>query len=361
MGRRNYLIDGVSGAGKTTVATALERLGYPAIHGDRELKYRGNPETGEPLISDEIAMNLEVIEDYEICYPNPLNLKAGDQIQLFEKDVPKKWLGWNWCKDSTGKEGWISETYFDRSEDKGVLVKDYTAKEISVTNGEKVDLIFEDCGWAWCKKENGDQGWLPTEVLKEFDKTKLLEKFKIVPFDETKHRDLLDELTAMLHAAYRPLAQKGMRYLATHQPAEITLNRLKKGDSFLGFLGERLVSTITVVKEDPNEPCGWYRRPEVFFFTQFAVRPGLQGLGIGSLLMDYIESYAKENGAHEIALDTSEHAHHLISTYSKRNYRFVEYAQWNVTNYRSVILSKNLTGVRFEQTLPPIHRSEVNF
>lgn len=46
MGVRNYLIEGVSGAGKTTVAIELQRRGYQAIHGDRELVYRGDPETG---------------------------------------------------------------------------------------------------------------------------------------------------------------------------------------------------------------------------------------------------------------------------------------------------------------------------
>ncbi len=49
MGARNYLIDGVSGTGKTSVATELERRGYHVAHGDRVLAYRGHPETGEPL------------------------------------------------------------------------------------------------------------------------------------------------------------------------------------------------------------------------------------------------------------------------------------------------------------------------
>jgi len=48
MGRRNYLIEGVSGAGKTAVCTELQRRGYQAIHGDRELAYQGDPETGQP-------------------------------------------------------------------------------------------------------------------------------------------------------------------------------------------------------------------------------------------------------------------------------------------------------------------------
>ena len=49
MGLRNYLIEGVSGAGKTAVATELQRRGYQAIHGDRELAYRGDPKTGLPI------------------------------------------------------------------------------------------------------------------------------------------------------------------------------------------------------------------------------------------------------------------------------------------------------------------------
>ena len=49
MGIRNYLIEGVSGTGKTTVAEELQRRGYHVIHGDRELAYVGDPETGEPL------------------------------------------------------------------------------------------------------------------------------------------------------------------------------------------------------------------------------------------------------------------------------------------------------------------------
>ena len=47
MGIRNFLIEGLSGTGKTSVCEELERRGYQAIHGDRELAYQGDPETGE--------------------------------------------------------------------------------------------------------------------------------------------------------------------------------------------------------------------------------------------------------------------------------------------------------------------------
>ena len=49
MGIKNYVIDGVSCAGKTTVCDELQRRGYHAIHGDRALAYWGDPNTGEPV------------------------------------------------------------------------------------------------------------------------------------------------------------------------------------------------------------------------------------------------------------------------------------------------------------------------
>lgn len=49
MGKKNYLIEGVSASGKTTICNELNQLGYLAIHGDRELAYQGDPLTGQPL------------------------------------------------------------------------------------------------------------------------------------------------------------------------------------------------------------------------------------------------------------------------------------------------------------------------
>jgi gluconate kinase len=49
MAIRNYLIEGVSGTGKTSVAEELERRGHHVLHGDRVLAYRGDPATGAPL------------------------------------------------------------------------------------------------------------------------------------------------------------------------------------------------------------------------------------------------------------------------------------------------------------------------
>lgn len=49
MGVRNWLIEGVSGTGKTAVCHELRRRGFHAINADRNLAYQGDPTTGEPF------------------------------------------------------------------------------------------------------------------------------------------------------------------------------------------------------------------------------------------------------------------------------------------------------------------------
>jgi thymidylate kinase len=49
MGIRNYLIEGVSCTGKTTVCHELRERGYHAINGDTDLAYQGDPASGEPI------------------------------------------------------------------------------------------------------------------------------------------------------------------------------------------------------------------------------------------------------------------------------------------------------------------------
>jgi broad-specificity NMP kinase len=48
MGVRNFLVEGVSGTGKTSVCRELRRRGHQAVNGDTELAYQGDPDTGVP-------------------------------------------------------------------------------------------------------------------------------------------------------------------------------------------------------------------------------------------------------------------------------------------------------------------------
>lgn len=160
-----------------------------------------------------------------------------------------------------------------------------------------------------------------------------------------KPTDSLAELTVFLHRAYRPLADRGMRFLATYQDEKTTLERTQNGECYLAFLSNALAGTATLYPENQTKGSPWYDRPDVASFGQFAVEPAFQGRGLGSHILAFIEARARARGTAELALDTAEPATTLIAFYAARGYRLIENVQWEMANYRSVIMSKTLGPV----------------
>lgn len=155
-------------------------------------------------------------------------------------------------------------------------------------------------------------------------------------------RDDMEQLTEMLHRAYAPLAARGMRFVASWQDAATTQQRCDDGETWVVEMRGRLVGTLTFLDAARTGGSPWYDRPDVASLGQWAIDPDLQGRGLGRRLFDIAERRARETGAKHLALDTSEHATELIETYRRRGFELVERVQWSSTNYRSVILSKEL-------------------
>lgn len=104
-----------------------------------------------------------VISGYLSAYPHPLKLKSGEVVTIGEKK--SQWSGWLWCKDQTGKKGWIPESYIERKRDTGKMLVEYDATELTVEKGEELEIIKAESGWLWCKNKNGDFGWIPKEKV----------------------------------------------------------------------------------------------------------------------------------------------------------------------------------------------------
>jgi N-acetylglutamate synthase-like GNAT family acetyltransferase len=110
----------------------------------------------------------------------------------------------------------------------------------------------------------------------------------------------------------------------------------------LAFQEGALIGTITWRRGNPGEEAPWYQDEAVGIFGQFAIEPTLQRSGLGSLLLQAVEESARRQKIRELSCDTAETATHLLAYYHKLGFRQVATAQWKVTNYRSVILSKTL-------------------
>lgn len=169
-----------------------------------------------------------------------------------------------------------------------------------------------------------------------------MEEISIRPWRST---DSAAELTELLHRAYARLAGMGLRFWATHQSAEVTEKRISEGECFVALADGVICGTILFRDAARTKGSPWYDRPEVASLGQFAVDPRLQNNGLGRRLIAHVEARAATSGARELALDTAEPALHLVEWYTRLGYRFIEHAQWQHTNYLSVLLSKPVGDV----------------
>lgn len=155
--------------------------------------------------------------------------------------------------------------------------------------------------------------------------------------------DSLEELTELLHRAYKKLADMGLRFVATYQDVTVTKRRIKTADCFVAELDGKLIGTIAFHRPRPwtDRPTD-YEQGKIAHFAQFAINPEFQSQGLGSRMLEHVEDFARSLGLSQLAFDTSENAQHLIDWYGKRGYKFLQYIDWEVTNYRSVVMIKDL-------------------
>ena len=183
--------------------------------------------------------------------------------------------------------------------------------------------------------------------------------------------DSVASLTNLLHRAYAAQVAMGLTPLAGRQDDATTKSRVFSGECYVaihhvhmpdvddpsgkGVLPKtqhKIVGSILYHEVEEAEGPAFFHRPDVAWFSQFAVDPDYQGQGIGQMLLGIVEHRAIAEHAHELALSMAEPDTQLMDFYKKRGWRNVEYWQWPYTNYRSAILSKALPVRPAHKTKP---------
>lgn len=168
----------------------------------------------------------------------------------------------------------------------------------------------------------------------------------IITFRRLAPSDSITELTALLHKAYAKQVGMGLKPLAGRQDDSVTKSRVFNGECYVAVHHtegrQKLVGTILFHEIEEAAGPPWFHRPDVASFSQLAVDPGMQGHGIGQMLMGVVEDRARKTGATEIALSMADPDVELKNFYLRRGYRLIEHWQWPYTNYKSAILSKTI-------------------
>lgn len=115
-------------------------------------------------------MNIsKIIQSYTKQYLNPILLTVGDSIVLGQEETDEKWKGWIWVElEDKTNSGWIPIQIIEFSADRqtGIVLKNYSAQELSVGVDDQIEIIEMLNGWIWCQNiKSKEIGWIPAECI----------------------------------------------------------------------------------------------------------------------------------------------------------------------------------------------------
>ncbi|PFV93229.1 SH3 domain-containing protein [Bacillus thuringiensis] len=116
-------------------------------------------------------MKYIVIKSHVSNYPNPIRLEERNVVKMIESYAgPENWENWMFChEEKYDRKGWVPEQIIRKDMNgTGIIIKQYTAKELNVSIGKRLIGLEELNGWVWCEGRDGEEGWVPKENLQKY-------------------------------------------------------------------------------------------------------------------------------------------------------------------------------------------------
>lgn len=147
----------------------------------------------------------------------------------------------------------------------------------------------------------------------------------------------VSNITKLLNLAYKELSDMGLNYTATTQNDDKTKVRISKGRCFvLKDNSEQILGTILMTVEN------YFTNHNTAYLGQFGVLPEFKKKGLGTMLLNFCENLAAEEGFYGIQLDTAIPAKHLVDWYQRRGYKIVGQEHDENKTYDSYVFEKKL-------------------
>lgn len=152
-------------------------------------------------------------------------------------------------------------------------------------------------------------------------------------------------LTALLHAAYAELGDRGLNFTAVDQDVATTRARALAGRCWVVEDEGVLVGTATVSL--PPSPAlqamsEHARTPRRAWLNQLAVAPDRRRRGIAGHLWSLGRRWAREAGATSIGVDTAAPAEHLVALYAAWGFELRDVIRWEGKTYDSAVMVRQL-------------------
>lgn len=126
-----------------------------------------------------------------------------------------------------------------------------------------------------------------------------------VPADVPQVESVLSESFVEYQALYTPAG-----FAATTPDSDQILKRIEEGPLWVVLLDHSIVGTVSALD-----------RGEELYIRGMAIRPAGRGRGIGQLLLQHVEDYARRRGYQRLVLSTTPFLHRAIRLYESFGFR----------------------------------------
>lgn len=106
------------------------------------------------------------VREYARPYDDPLAATAGTEVTPDPASgKTTDIVGWIWCRAPDGREGWVPESWLELRNGRTVLKRDFSALELGVKPGDRIEVILGESGFVLGRNAAGEQGWVPDGAL----------------------------------------------------------------------------------------------------------------------------------------------------------------------------------------------------
>jgi hypothetical protein len=75
---------------------------------------------------------------YEAQYRDPIQVKAGESVEVEVDREDAAYPGWLWCRARDGRQGWMPVELLSRQRPFAIVLEGYSAKELTVQPGDEL-------------------------------------------------------------------------------------------------------------------------------------------------------------------------------------------------------------------------------
>ena len=115
---------------------------------------------------DNRPAKVRVIESRPRDHVVTIHIRPGEVVGVGHRN--QQYPEFLWCASEDGHQGWVADSYLEMtSEHEAVTLKEYDAAQLTVVEGEVLDVLDRQGAFLLCRNDSGAQGWVPDRVLED--------------------------------------------------------------------------------------------------------------------------------------------------------------------------------------------------